>query len=257
MGRKSRLKRERREQVRNGHALNDTQGGVSRPSLSAALLTSGSRVDAHSAPEEVFRFFELEEHAEALLQGHVWISTLETCRRYENAERGDPDEASVIYNSGTIVGDSDNADLQLIAQRSRIGIGPGCTNITLSNNTRSTRIPDAYVLCTTLGADPTTMGDFGKYCVRIARPRSFCERVTAILVRIGSIQQAYAGPVRYADRTYRFLDAEPGPLGFVKPRDKYAHQREYRMLWLPTGLKAIQPMGLECGAVRELVSRVF
>ena len=34
-------------------------------------------------PLKVYRFFKEKSHAEALCNGDVWLSTIETCRRYE------------------------------------------------------------------------------------------------------------------------------------------------------------------------------
>lgn len=60
-------------------------------------------------PLKVYRFFKEKSHAEALCNGDVWLSTIETCRRYEDPLQGDPDEAIQTYNSGFISGGSDDS----------------------------------------------------------------------------------------------------------------------------------------------------
>ena len=79
----------------------------------------------------IYRFFKEEWQADELVKGNVWISTIETCREYEDPMQGDPDEATMVYNSGTIAGDGDDPNVQLIARRTGISIGNNCKNITI------------------------------------------------------------------------------------------------------------------------------
>jgi hypothetical protein len=59
-------------------------------------------LDEHN--ESIYRFFSEEYQANALAQGEVWLSTLETCRAYEDPAQGDLEEAHETYNSGHAVG---------------------------------------------------------------------------------------------------------------------------------------------------------
>lgn len=135
MGKKSRLKRIRRELAPFG----------------LSSCTEGTLSNLLERNLSVFRYFDEAWKADALAAGDVWISTLGECRNYENPAQGDREEAHETYNSGYIRGNGDNPALVEIGRRCGIEIGPGCQNITLSNNTRITSIPDAYVLCTTRG----------------------------------------------------------------------------------------------------------
>lgn len=54
----------------------------------------------------LYRYFDTPEHADALTQGYVWISTLQKCRQYENEHQGDRGEGLQYYHSGTVT-DSD------------------------------------------------------------------------------------------------------------------------------------------------------
>jgi hypothetical protein len=133
MGIKSRLKKDRRGLK---------QHGLAEGSSKTLVL-----LDEHK--ESIYRFFPEKWQADALARGNVWLSTLGTCRAYEDPEQGNPEEAHETYNSGHAVGCSDDPDFVERARRSDINIGPGCSRITISNNTRRTSLPDAYVLCTT------------------------------------------------------------------------------------------------------------
>ena len=205
----------------------------------------------------IYRFFPEEWQAEALTNGDVWISTLETCRCYENPGQGDPEEATMTYNSGTITGDGDKPDVQLIARRSEISIGKDCTNITMSNNTCHTRLPDGYVLCTTDDFSPEKLSTtFGMYCVKINNPRLFFDRVTECLKQQTKLKKSVLGKVLYDDRFYKHTENPPGPIGFVKPRDKYSDQSEVRMLWIPENSVSLKPFSLSCHKVSELCERI-
>jgi hypothetical protein len=241
MGRKSRLKQERRELK---------QHGLSEGS-SKTLLLFGE----HS--QSVYRFFQEEWQADALACGDVWLSTLETCRAYEDPAQGDPEEAHETYNSGHAVGSSDDPDFVEIARRSGIHIGPGCSNITLSNNTRKTVLPNAYVLCTTTEFSPEKLSDtFGRYCVEITSPKEFFDRVSASLGKSIPIKEAVADKVIYKDRHYTGMESPPGPIGFVKPPDLYATQKEFRFLWVPENSTGLTPFLLKCPEASYLCKRI-
>ena len=241
MGRKSRLKQERRELK---------QHGLSEGS-SKTLLLFGE----HS--QSVYRFFQEEWQADALACGDVWLSTLETCRAYEDPAQGDPEEAHETYNSGHAVGGSDDPDFVEIARRSGIHIGPGCSNITLSNNTRKTVLPNAYVLCTTTEFSPEKLSDtFGRYCVEITSPKDFFVRVSASLEKSTQIKEAVAGKVIYKDRHYTGMESPPGPIGFVKPPEFYATQKEFRLLWVPENSTGLTPFLLKCPEASYLCKRI-
>jgi hypothetical protein len=171
--------------------------------------------------------------------------------------RGDPEEGHSIYNTGTAVGDSEDRDFVKIAARAGIMIGPGCSNVQISNNTNRSVIEDAFVFCTAMHFDPTSMAEeFGKYCVRINKVRRFFERTTRALRADQEIQQAAFGPVIYQSREFFGLQSPPGPIGFVKPPDRYESQREFRLLWTVRGSRQIKPRLLEVPEISSLCERV-
>lgn len=246
MGRKSRIKNERQELAKHGLSENFPQ-----------IL---ALIDEHG--KSIYRFFRNAEEADALAQGNVWLSTLKKCREYENPEQGDPEEAHETYNSGYAVGGSDDPRFMEISRRSgAIHFEPGC-NVRLSggiiNDCTSRRsLPNAYVLCTTIDFLPENLSyTFGKYCVEITDPRQFFISVSESLERRAPISKAAAGKIIYKDRHYAGMESPPGPIGFVKPPDPYASQKEFRFLWIPKGSSSLTPFLLGCPKVKDLCKRI-
>jgi hypothetical protein len=241
LGRKSRLKREHRE----------------FKALGLQEQSNDNLVFFSKHHDSVYRFFPEDLQADALVSGKVWITTLEVCRAYEDPKQGDSEEAHEIYNSGhAVCGSSDLAFVE-IARRSGIHIGPGCSNITISNNTNIRSLPNAYVLCTTIQFSPGNLSEtFGKYCVEITDPKKFFVADSRCLEKITAVKKAVAGKVIYRDRNYCGLERPPGPIGFVKPHDKYAEQKEFRFLWIPETTKNIKPFLLNCHEIVGLCRRI-
>jgi hypothetical protein len=242
MGKKSRLKKESREL--------ETHGLAKRSSKTLILL------DEHN--ESIYRFFSEEYQANALAQGEVWLSTLETCRAYEDTAQGDPEEAHETYNSGYAVGGSDDPSFVERARRSGIHIGPGCSNMTVNNCSNRVSLPDAFVLCTTVEFSPEKLSEtFGKYCVEITNPRAFFIGVSKQLEDHAFIKEAAAGKVIYKDRKYTGLESPPGPIGFVKPPDVYSSQNEFRFLWVPeNNASRLTPFLLKCPELSSICKRI-
>ena len=99
-------------------------------------------------------------------------------------------------------------------------------------------------------------GAFGAACVEIRKLRRFFGRVTRALGKEHAIVQAACGPVIYDARQYEGLQASPGPLGFVKPRDQYSEQREFRFLWTVKHAPPLKPFLLHVPEIISLCTRV-
>ena len=205
----------------------------------------------------VFRFFNEEDHANTLAQGDVYLSTLESCRAYENAEQGDSEEAYETYNSGHAVGRGDDPEIIRRAQQSGAYISLNSERVTISNNTRITSLPDAYVLCTTIEFSPENINEeIGKFCVEIKNPRKFFNVVSRKIDSISAIREAAIGKIKYADRNYTGMDQPPGPIGFVKPRFPYEKQKEFRFLWIMENMGKLEPILINCPEIRNLCKRI-
>lgn len=122
--------------------------------------------------QTVYRYFREAEHAAALARGEVWISTLNICRNYEDAEQGDKGEGTLEYRTGHIKGDYGDESFEVMARRGGVELKPGATNCTL-NVTRKMRVDDAFVLCMTEERTPQLAKTFGEYCVEIIEPEKF------------------------------------------------------------------------------------
>ena len=196
----------------------------------------------------MYRFFLQKNHAEDLVKGNVFISTLGECRKHEDPMRGDRHEGELTYHMpGRMTGGSDDKDFVTMAARGGVGIGPGCKNMTVGNLTRGYRLPDAFVLCTTNIYQPKSLGEnFGGYCVEISKPTEFFHKVTSALRSKFPCESGSFGDVTYKDQVYFGLDDPPGLIGFVKRPDIYAYQKEFRFLWVPVSKNKIEPFLLEC-----------
>jgi len=231
MGRKSREKKERREHL-------SYISGMPNPIVIHMPETQ--------LPTKVYRFFKKKDEAEALCKGDVWLSTLEICRGYEDPLRGDPDEATQLYNSGHLSGGSSDLHFVDAAANAGVFIGPGCSNITINNAIVKTRMPNAFVLCTTREFQPENLNDsFGHYCVEISNLVEFFKVVTVNLHKLSPVNQCAMGNIRYGSNSFSGYEQPPGPIGFVKNRDKYAPQKEFRFLWESKD-SAITPRLISC-----------
>lgn len=125
----------------------------------------------------VYRFFRERHHAEQLTQGIVWLSTLGSCRGYEEDGRGDAAEATQVYRSGEVSGSGADSHIQYVAQHSgiKLEIAPGAKidHVIIKDAIYSRGIKDAFVLCASQKFDQSCMEIFGPYCVEISRPRVF------------------------------------------------------------------------------------
>ena len=237
MGRKSRLKKERRELIKTGFS-ND---------ISSKLIS----FEDYRKP--IYRFFQEKWQADSLCDGNVWLSTLETCRKYENPEQGDPEEAQHTYHSGHITGSSNDPIFVELASRTGISIGPNASNITISNCRNIHKLPDAFVLCTTKKHNPAILCEtFGNHCVRINNPLLFFQYISAQLHNHVTIEQGAMGSVKYAPRHYTGLQQSPGPIGFVKPTDQYSSQNEFRFLWIPSNSTNLLPFLIKVPEISKL-----
>lgn len=208
--------------------------------------------------ESVYRYFDDEGHADAFVFGDIFISTLETCRRYEDPQRGDPHEGYQQYSTGqVIVGDGSDPDFVRIAAQAGIYVSPEAKDVTISNVTKTEYLHDAYVLCTTIGfASDDLEVNFGNYCVKISNLRGFFEAITAAMCRRFGRITGIMNEVTYKERFFTGLEDSPGQLGFVKPPDKYASQQEFRFLWSRADTAEIDPFLLNCPEAKRFITRV-
>jgi hypothetical protein len=191
----------------------------------------------HDPGTPVYRFFQDPQYADDFLNGKIWISTLGTCRGYENPQQGDPSEATMIYATpGTIQGGTKDVDFATMADKLGINLLGNVANVTITNASFRDKLEDALVICTTSEYNPDALGkDFGQFCVEITNPNAFFQLLTHELSRRYAIRQYAFGAVHYVERYHEYLDNLPAGIAFIKP-PSYSYQKEVRMLWtVPDG----------------------
>lgn len=190
----------------------------------------------------LYRFFKNEWEAECLLDGKVWISTLQKCREFECPQQGDKKEGTSTYHQlhlsidHRIVTEEDH----LVLKHLRIGINlppPGefyNGSINLSNNMMSEHIPNGFLLCTTnMPESLKAQSSEWRYGVEITlRQSKIFKLLTHAILRqnISIITSHHAWADYDTSRTYHNPLKKPQHLAFIKP-DLHRGQSEYRFFW--------------------------
>lgn len=241
MGRKSRLKRERK---------------LTEPTKNK---TSTSPSEDNTLPTVLYRFFDEASHADDFVSGKIRISTVQKCREYDDPKQGDKEEATLQYTIEKISQDPHiTSNINQISKRVGIFVSDDCENVTISNASSEMILYDAYVLCTTLEYSPDEFQEgFGKYCVRINNPYVFAKIVGHTMYLQTGIGQLIHSKINYRPRTIQQHEDESlYTIGFVKPIDPYAPQKEYRFLWNVKSLP-ISPIFLSCPDLSRVCERIL
>ncbi len=197
-------------------------------------------------PEKIYRFFNEPDHAIDLAAGKVWISTLGFCRNCERTGQGDIGEATHNFVIGR-AWHGNSSDPQFAKAFDRLGIyADEFSSGTLENTRKIEMIPDAYVICTSEICDRSVLGStFGIHGVEISKPIEFLRLIDAALKKVARVESGTIGRIRYKSRTVPGASDPPGLLGYVKPPEGYAHQREVRLLWKALSLPPIKSFLLD------------
>lgn len=224
-----------------------------RPTKAAIVSSHGAKTLHVNAQNliTIYRYFREAEHATDFASGKVWISTLNSCRTYEDAERGDKEEGTLEYRTGHIKGDYGDKSFETMARRGGVELKLGATNCTL-NATRKMRIDDAFVLCMAEERTPQLAKTFGEYCVEIIEPEKFFMLISSRLMDAQKVKECVFGRVNYQARDFSGLEEPPGDIGFVKPVDRYCDQKEVRFLWTVERGMEIKSFSLEVPEIARL-----
>ena len=219
----------------------------------------------------LYRFFKNEREAECLLDGKVWISTLQKCREFECPQQGDKAEATSLYHivdfsiDHRVITEKDH----WIASHSTIGgidLPPpgefydGC--LSLRNVGIHRKIQNGFLLCTTNDPDKLQeQSNEWKYGVEITlRQSKIFEILTRAIIKKGiPIRQNRHGWADYdTSRIYHDPLEAPRNLAFIKP-DLHRHQSEYRFFWeAPYGY--VYPNDgvlVECPEIKPYLKKLF
>ena len=214
---------------------------------------------ARPFPRKIYRFLDQQVHAERLLCGYVWISTVKWLRETDRA-RGDREEATLLYYPGDI--DTDVAGdhtAQQLRNLSKLGFhcGPGGTLKMNFGEGDGFEVahdpPNGFVFCSST-ASPTAKlrGAFGNFCVKISDVERFVQIMSRSMARYAGEWQA--GRIDYSGRVYRGASVIPdsGTL-FLGPAGNAA-EAEYRMFWSPRSEVTVEPFELYAPEVAHLCS---
>jgi hypothetical protein len=216
------------------------------------------RPDATFPPKRIYRTFNEAWQAQALLDGHVFLSTLERCRGYERTGQGDPREAKHLYRLDLSDKSHSLDAIHIAAARAGIGLGPKMSGQKIRLDVSSTRfLTDAFVICFTAFRPSTEMMEtFGRHCVKIVDSVAFFELVHLKLAEQFAITGSGIAPVHYREPSYLNDEPDDVPLGFVKAPDGYRGQREVRMLWsVESNQYPNDGLVLQVPGVKEFVRR--
>lgn len=209
----------------------------------------------------LYRFFDEEIYADSFCEGNIRISTLESCRAYENPEQGDKEEATWVHHIDSMLVKEYNEEQSNSLQLAGCSVEPGSTNNYFENVTGRTVLPDAYVLCTTRHFDPKAFsGSFGKYCVEISNAHTFFTLVhnRIILNHKESRVHGLYGDIDYSERKSFNLSIPNTHIGFIKPVFPYASQREFRLLWIVEDQNSkLEKLDIKCPEASFLCKRIL
>ena len=209
-------------------------------------------------PARLYRYFERAEHAQRLVDGHVWLSTLEYVRKCD-ASRADPHDATMRYQVSRLDADTPKAEASLILDRLRADrfFDGDPSGIRAQNLTLVSVVPDSFLLClSSLKMDKRLQRVFGKYCVEIENPVALWREINTAVLQVMPKAFPRFDAVTYTGRSYRDADPQPGMLGFASD-PSLAFEREFRMIWYPSepGLK-LSPKEVEVPRARKLCRRL-
>ncbi|WP_440531182.1 hypothetical protein [Serratia ureilytica] len=221
--------------------------------ISKAILRS-----IYNLPDEnyfnfpIYRYFKDEGHADALTKGYVWLSTLKTCREYEDTEQGDKQEALLNIGVSHIQGSGNDKEFIDNAMSIGIKVTKEAEGMIITNSHREISVSDGYVLCTSTQYSEKLREKFGEYCVKIDNPFLLAETIHQQLSIDTRIKSSHQGLINYCERSY--FDKKPPTVhvGFIKPPFPYAYQKEHRLLYIPDDCSRLEPRGIDCPYLKDI-----
>jgi hypothetical protein len=182
----------------------------------------------------VYRFFKDPRHADALVAGRVWLSTLASCRHYE----GDVQPTPLMPRADMVVGG--DPDFGFVAR----------DGAPVDRTIEIKPAADAFVLCVTELLQGDADAGRGDHAVEIRLPHLFR---LAVQWRLKARRQDFLGSdvgrVQY----------EPGAAltpGLVKAPDAYRTQQEIRFVYRVRNTARLEPILLRVPEMVGLCRRV-
>jgi hypothetical protein len=197
-----------------------------------------SKIDQFRWPVSLYRYFGRPEWADDFVRGRLKVSTLQECRRHEDATRRDPREGITFERIDNVATNDPAEAAEVLAM---MNIRANVRGLYAHGNVVERRLDDAMVLCFSLEYSDQLASHMGQYCVEVIRTEAFFRGLTDALARHGQvILDGTADRVYYdahdLNAQNRHLRADRAP-GFTKTPD-FSLEKEYRMLWVPTNPRA-------------------
>ena len=203
----------------------------------------------------VYRHIPDKNFADKFVTGEsIWVSTFQACRNYEDAEKGDAGEGTMLHRIGDI--SSDDAGFQSVADN--LGIVNRAGRMRIKNGNGFFRAHDAYVVCFSHRVfEDDLKQKFGKYAVRVADIDEFAFRLAIEMRKVVPVIRHGVGAVVYADRSYKDYDTPPGDIHFVKPTVPFKVQDEYRLVLICEPGHVYEPMAVSVPLPSGLCTAVY
>jgi hypothetical protein len=193
-----------------------------------------TKINQFRWPVSLYRYFGRPEWADDFVRGRLKVTTLEECRRHEDATRRDPREGHTFERIDNVATNDPTEAAEALAMmniRSRV------CGLYAHGNVAERRLDDAMVLCFSLEFSDELATHMGQYCVEVIRTEAFFRGLTDALARHGQVVlDGTADRVYYDahDLNFQNRHARAGrTLGFTKTPN-FSREMEYRMLWVPT-----------------------
>jgi hypothetical protein len=182
-------------------------------------------------PPVLYRYFDVEQYADAFCEGTVMISTLGRCRAIEDLARRDPGEGNGSYVIENLVVSPDDPASQAAAAQGGFDIRGGRAQIIGCMSIRAWA--DAYVLCFSESLSDDMLKKMGAFVVEISPPVEFFRHLTDALAEAVEIEGGEPGAVGYRDRVTFAPDVRPSDDRFIKPQ-LFEEEMEHRFVWVPS-----------------------
>lgn len=208
-------------------------------------------------PTAVYRYINDDEYAERMLDGYLYIPTLQMSRDREDEERGDKYEGYKRYYVESASGSLDSPKVRYAAEQLGVSFGDSSAgNVSFAWCSSNKRFSDAYILCTSRVLTPHMFESFGKHCIEIVNIPLFYEIVSEILERDYDVYHGIAAKTIYNDRWYSGEELPPkAHVELLKPAN-YKHQREYRFAWNTRGKGTLKPLTIYSEKFKQLFKRI-
>ena len=200
-------------------------------------------------PKFVYRYFNDEAHAQRLLDGVVWLSTIEHCRKTDEIRQSDPEEATSTWFIEKL---DPNMEPELLERANRALDRYGSRMSNCSDVRLVLMVPNGFMFCTSLEPGLTS---FGGHCVRIAEPARFYSEVSKALLAVHTFDRQGFAPMTYGEREVGGFDGHPTDPMLLGPPGN-APEREARMYWVPKAGTIIERMEISVPPVRELCTLI-